>query len=300
MKAMLDIISQKMENRFRRYRDYCIKGEKSLQIENELLKLESQYRVNTVQREQKIIVSLTSFPARFEKLHLVIRSLFVQTMPPDAIVLYLDDDVVDALPDSLKKLEKYGLQIEWRPGQIKPHKKYYYAIKEHPNDIVVTVDDDVMYPTDLIENLYKTHQRFPDCVVATRAHRILFDHHKTIRSYNNWHWADEHRNKPSLALMATGVGGVLYPPHCMSEELLNQKLFLKLSPNADDLWLKVMQIRRGTKVVLCDRKVSHTRADIQGTQEQSLNSSNVHKCVNDEYMERMIQYFHLTANDFGC
>lgn len=132
---------------------------------------------------------------------------------------------------------------------------------------------------------YKTHRRFPDCVVATRAHRILFNNHKTIRSYNNWHWADEHRNKPSLALMATGVGGVLYPPRCMNEELLNQKLFLKLSPNADDLWLKVMQIRKGTKVVLCDRKVSHKRADIQGTQEQSLNSSNVHKCVNDEYMD---------------
>ena len=245
MKAMLDIISQKMENRFRRHRDYCIKGEKSLQIENELLKQESQYRVNTVQREQKIIVSLTSFPARFEKLHLVIRSLLVQTMPPDAIVLYLDDDdIVDALPDSLKKLEKYGLQIEWRHGRIKPHKKYYYAIKEHPDDIVVTVDDDVMYPAELIESLYKAHQRFPGCVVATRAHRILFSNHKTIRSYNNWHWADEHRNKPSLALMATGVGGVLYPPYCMSEELLNQELFLKLSPNADDLWLKVMQIKK--------------------------------------------------------
>lgn len=131
MKAMLDIISQKMENRFRRYRDYCIKGEKSLQIENELLKQESQYRVNTVQREQKIIVSLTSFPARFEKLHLVIRSLLVQTMPPDAIILYLDDDVVvEELPDSLRKLEKYGLQIEWRQGRIKPHKKYYYAMDQ--------------------------------------------------------------------------------------------------------------------------------------------------------------------------
>lgn len=144
------------------------------------------------------------------------------------------------------------------------------------------------------------YQKFPDCVVATRAHRILFDHHKTIRSYNNWHWADEHRNKPSLALMATGVGGVLYPPHCMSAEILNQELFLKLSPNADDLWLKIMQVKNGTKVVLCDSKVSHTRADIQGTQEQSLNSSNVHKCVNDEYMEKMIQYFNLTAKDFGC
>ena len=119
-----------MENRCRRYRDYCIKGEKSLHIENELLKQESKYRVNTVQREQKIIVSLTSFPARFEKLHLVIRSLLVQTMPPDVIVLYLDYDDVDALPNSLKELEKYGLQIEWRPGRMKPHKKYYYAIKE--------------------------------------------------------------------------------------------------------------------------------------------------------------------------
>ena len=79
-------------------------------------------------------------------------------MPPDAIILYLDDDV-EELPDSLRKLEKYGLQIEWRPGRIKPHKKYYYAIKEHPDDIVVTVDDDVMYPAELIESLYKTHRR---------------------------------------------------------------------------------------------------------------------------------------------
>ncbi|MEO2696224.1 hypothetical protein [Blautia wexlerae] len=28
--------------------------------------------------------------------------------------------------------------------------------------------------------------------------------------------------------------------------------------------------------------------------------NNILPCVNDEYMERMIQYFHLTANDFGC
>ena len=301
MKAMLDILSEKLENRLRRYRDYCIKGEKSLQVEQELLEKEPQYRLNTIQRNQKIIVSLTSFPARFGKLHLVIRSLLVQTLPPDAIILYLDDDVVvDGLPNSLKELQNYGLQIEWRTGRMKPHKKYYYAIKEHPDDIVVTVDDDVMYPAKLIESLYKTYQKFPDCVVATRAHRIIFKNHKTIKSYNNWHWADGHRNKPSLALMATGVGGVLYPPHCMHEELLNQELFLKLSPNADDLWLKVMQIKKGTKVVLCDSKVSHMRADIQGTQEQSLNSSNVHKCVNDEYMEKMIHYFDLTAKDFGC
>ena len=300
MEAILDILFQKVENRCRRYRDFYIDGKKSLQIEDELLNKESEYKLNTKPRQKKIIVSLTSFPARFEKLHFVIRSLLVQTMAPDAIIVYLDDDDDGELPKSLQELKKYGLQIEWRTSRMKPHKKYYYAIKEHPDDIIVTVDDDVMYPAELIESLYKTYQKFPDCVVATRAHRIIFDNNKKIRSYNNWHWADGHRNKPSLALMATGVGGVLYPPHCMNKELLNQKLFLSLSPNADDLWLKVMQIKNGTRVVLCDAKASYRRANIQGTQEQSLNSSNVLKCANDEYMERLIQYFHLTAEDFGC
>lgn len=301
MRTVFDVLSQKLENKFRRYRDYCIDGEKSLQIEEKLTHMETRYRLNSESRDTKIIVSLTSFPARFSKLHLVIESMLVQTMPPDEIILYLDDDVVvEELPESLTKLMHYGLQIEWRPGRIKPHKKYYYSIKEHPDDIVVTVDDDVMYPENLIETLFKTHQRFPECVVATRAHRIKFDCSQNIVDYNHWHWADEKRNKPSLSLMATGVGGVLYPPNCMDSELFNQELFLKLSPNADDLWLKVMQIRKGTKVVLCDSGVAHKRADIQGTQEKSLNSSNVHKCANDEYMKNMIEYYHLAAKDFGC
>lgn len=300
MRNYIDKILNKKERFFRQRRDYCIGGNKSLQMEKQLVEKEPQYRLNAIQRHQKIIVSLTSYPKRFEKLHLVIRSLLVQTMPPDEIILYLDDDVVvDKLPDSLCKLEKYGFKIEWRPGRLKPHKKYYYALKEHPDDIIVTVDDDVMYPADLIENLFKTHMMFTDCVVATRAHRILFDKNKKIKSYNNWHWADEHRNKPSLALMATGVGGVLYPPCCMNEEIFNQELFLKLSPKADDLWLKVMQIKNKTRVVLCDGDAEHKRADIQGTQEQSLNSSNVHKRVNDKYMDNLIRYFNLTADDFG-
>ena len=41
--------------------------------------------------------------------------------------------------------QKRGLTIRFCED-LKAHKKYYYAFKEYPDDIVITVDDDVIYP----------------------------------------------------------------------------------------------------------------------------------------------------------
>ena len=53
-------------------------------------------------RQQKIIVSLTSYPKRFRYLHLTVKSLLLQTVKPDKIILYLGDDARDVpLPEAL-------------------------------------------------------------------------------------------------------------------------------------------------------------------------------------------------------
>ena len=83
-------------------------------VVEELERNRENFGLNEAVREEEIIVSLTSFPARFSKLHLVIESMLCQTMKPDKIILYLDDDVVvdvEELPDSLKQLREFGLQI---------------------------------------------------------------------------------------------------------------------------------------------------------------------------------------------
>lgn len=261
----------------------------------------SDFSLNSEKREEEVIVSLTSFPARFDKLHLVIESILRQSMKPDKIILYLDDDVgvdIEELPDTVKNLREYGLTIEKRGGYIKPHKKYYYAIKEHPESIIITVDDDILYPKNLIEELFAVHRKFPNCVVATRSHRILFDKDGTIKKYNDWEWMCELVEKPSMQLMATGCGGVLYPVHCMDEKLLDMSLIQKLSPNADDLWLKVMQVLKHTPVVNCNQSVRKQRVVVDGSQEESLNSSNVHQNRNDIYMNNLMEYFGLQAKDF--
>lgn len=266
---------------------------------SEIESVKAVYGLNEEERSEEIIVSLTSFPARFESLHLVIKSILCQDMKPDRLILFLDDTVsVDMVPESLTELRKYGLEIEFRPHNMKPHKKYYYAMKEHPESIVITIDDDIMYPSDLISTLYECHKKFENCVIATRSHRILFDNNGQIKKYNEWKWMDESTNKPSMELMATGCGGVLYPPHCMSDKLLDYELIKKLSLNADDLWLKVMQVLVHTPVVNCSQEIRKKRVVVDGSQEESLNASNVHENVNDVYMNNLMNYFKLTEKDF--
>ena len=144
-------------------------------------------QLNTKPRDKKIIVSLTSYPARFQDLHLVIKSIFTQTVLPDQIILYLDEGVEDSqIPNSLKDLESYGLSIIVGGADIKPHKKYYYAMKDNPESIIITVDDDNMYRPDTIEKLMNSYRKYPEAVSCLRAHRIIFDNNKKLLPYMSW------------------------------------------------------------------------------------------------------------------
>lgn len=292
---MLKRCIQKLYYIQQKYKDKKRFNERVSELEN----MEAVYGLNEEKRSEEIIVSLTSFPARFVSLHLVIKSILCQDMKPDRLLLFLDDTVsADELPESLTTLKKYGLEIEFRPRNMKPHKKYYYAMKEHPESIVITIDDDIIYPNDLVSTLYECHKKFENCVIATRSHRILFDNNGQIKKYNEWKWTDESTNKPSMELIATGCGGVLYPPHCMSNKLLDYELIKNLSLNADDLWLKVMQVLVHTPVVNCNQEIRKKRVVVDGSQEESLNASNVHENVNDLYMNNLMNYFKLTKKDF--
>ena len=58
-------------------------------------------------RGSKDIVSLTSYPKRFRYLHLTVKSLLLQTVKPDKIILYLGDDARDVpLPEALVRLKR--------------------------------------------------------------------------------------------------------------------------------------------------------------------------------------------------
>lgn len=196
---------------------------------------------NIAPSSQSLILSLTSFPARINKLWIVIESLFRQTRKPDKIILWLSKQQfssINILPNKLLLQQRRGLEIRLVDEDLRSHKKYYYLMKESPESILITVDDDIIYNTRLIETLLVWHDKFPLSIIARYAYKIEWSGSE-IKSYKEW-TANFAQNFPQSNIFFGSGGGTLFPPNIMPKETINKELFLKLCPFADDVWLNAM------------------------------------------------------------
>lgn len=245
----------------------------------------------------RIVVSLTSYKKRFNTLDICVKSILNQTLQPDRLILYLSkEEKYEDIPESVKKLEKYGLEIKFVEYDLKPHKKYYYAMQEFPNDIIITVDDDVIYDKHLIEYLWITHLKFKRSIIATRAHQITFTANGKINLYNNWNWTSKIEETPRMDLMPTGVGGILYPPHVLRKDLLNNKEKIEKYIKVDDLWLKNVEVLSNVSTVLCKKStvLEKRRIGIPNTQDTALMNVNVFENNNDKALEELDKEYNLS------
>ncbi len=240
-----------------------------------------------------LIVSLTSYPPRINSVHLVVESLFKQTMQPDEIILYLSQEefheTEDNLPDTLRELVgKRGFRIEWVEGNLKSHKKYYYALQQHKEDTVITVDDDTVYAESMISDLVNECQRFPYAISARRV-RIVLKQENRLEYYRKWDGnLDEYVDIPRMDICAIGVGGVCYPPGTGSEKWFRKENMISVAENQDDLWLKYNEILDHIPVVYA----LPTQKDIPmgNAKENSLFCSNINggnDCCASALLERM-------------
>lgn len=238
-------------------------------------------------RNPKIIVSLTSYRKRFPTLDICIKSILNQTLLPDHLILYLSkDEKAAGIPKQIENLKKYGLEIKFVDLDLKPHKKYYYAMKEFPDDIVITMDDDIVYASNVIDELYKTYKRFPKCVIAARAHEITFNK-KGVNNYDDWNQCCTNSYEPSFLYMATEGAGALYPPHLLNPDILFDLTYIKKYINVDDLWMKAVEILSDVPVVICDHSLEDKRIEIPSAQKTALAIQNVGQKQNDVKLKEL-------------
>lgn len=197
-----------------------------------------------------IIVSFTSFPARIGNVWKVVECLKNQSVRPERIILWLSKEQFpnpDDVPQTLKDCEDALFELRMVDGDIRSHKKYYYAMQEFPDKSIVTCDDDVYYHRKMLQTLIETSLRYPNCIIANTSKQIVYDKNGNIEPYSKW----DVTFKPysSLNRVQIGIGGVLYPPNCLSELVLRKELFTELTPLADDLWLNMTARLNNTPVV---------------------------------------------------
>lgn len=251
-------------------------------------------------REQKLIVSMTSFPARIEAAAKVVKQMMIQTIRPDEIILWLSEEQFPEkekqLPQELLDLRGYGLTIGWCQGDMKAYKKFLPAMKAYPEDLIMIIDDDLVYPVDFVEKLYEAHQHFPDGIIASRVHEIGLDEQGKIAPYGTWKKQcsyDRYQTRDDWFF--TGGAGTLFPPHVFDEELFDEALIKEICPWADDIWLNVHAAINHVPIV--NTALNHKLARIDGTQEECLQKINWDRNENDIQLHKVVDRYKTQLKD---
>lgn len=262
--------------------------------------LKTPYGLNKDEkRARRIIVSLTSYGRRVTKLApIVIHSMMTQTLKPDKIILWLDDINWNRcnIPSNLKHLEACGLDIRFCKD-IKSYKKLIPAIQAYPNDIIVTIDDDVYYEPTIIEELYNAYKKDPNSIHAFLTSTLKFE---VMNNPNEYCCGEGHPNRFDFA---TGVGAILYSKKLLHNDVTDEDKFLRLAPNADDIWFYFMEYLNNTHVNMVrnsNNKMSFYPLDSFYQYlhtNSSLNSSNLHQNQNNIQIRSVMQHYNIKIDD---
>ena len=209
------------------------------------------FAITVDKRTPRFIVSLTSYPERINNdVHYCLYSLLNQSLKPDEIILWLAIEEFPNkefdIPEQILKFKENGLTIKFTHN-IKSYKKLIPALKEYPDDVIITADDDIYYDKHWFEKLYNEYLNNNKCILCHRAHKIKIDSNKKIEPYKYWNKMIND-NTSSYLNFFTGGGGVLYTKSLLYKDILDENLFTKLAPNADDIWFWAMAVLNKTKI----------------------------------------------------
>lgn len=238
-------------------------------------------------RRSDVIVSFTSFPARINDVHLVVNCLLRQTVLPKKIILWLSDTQFKgiAVPENLAVLQGDIFEIRYVEGDIRSHKKYHYVLKEFPEERILIVDDDLYYPTDMIEKMLDASKAHPEAVICRFGSIAKFrDGH--ILPYRDW-WREVSGVSDDPNFFFGSGGGTLLRKNMLHPDVLDIESAMKLTPLADDVWLNAMVNLAGTP----KHKVRF--GQILQTTEQTfrLTSLNVGNDANTSQIADIISYY---------
>jgi hypothetical protein len=276
-------------------------------IVNSQAELSSNFLANSNvhgRTDSSIVASLTTLKDRLDFVHTAVESVIMQTIRPRIINLYISDTIQEKdIPYSLGRLREFGLLIHFVPD-VGPHTKLIYALRDFPEDLIFTFDDDVIYPSNTIACLLGVHKKYPDAIAANWAREIPLDRHgrpKCIkkgklltpatltRSVNQ----GAHTAIPSHRAFAYGTGGVLYPPKALDPRVQDISAFKQLCPTEDDIWFKAMAILAGTPVVPTNLGIQPKHHVVRGSQMTALRHQNYKKNRNQEQMNAVFEKFAL-------
>jgi hypothetical protein len=241
---------------------------------------------------EEIIISLTTTERRLQQVHCAVESLLRQTFKPHRIILWVTDQLTGAdLSVPLLRQQQRGLEVRFR-RDLRSFTKLLYALQEHPSALVVTADDDTLYPRDWLYQLHESYLARPALIHCQQARWISSSADGRPKPYLEWKSEMPGQVEPAMRLLPLGVGGVLYPPGRLHSEVFNESVFLKICPTADDIWFKAMSLLNGVPCSMTTLE-SQGYPTLRSTRQNGLSRSNLIHGVYDRQIRDVFERYAL-------
>jgi glycosyltransferase involved in cell wall biosynthesis len=253
-----------------------------------------QSRYNFHQRPHglsaELVVSLTSYPARFRTLSRTLNSLLRQSVKADRTVLWIAHSDFSQLPKAVTSLTGSSLEIRLC-NDFRSYTKILPALDKFPGAYICTADDDLYYwPTwleELIEGVDLSDHRIVTC---HRAHQVTFDDGGGLKPYNQWVRMIQ-RGEESPFLFPTGCAGALYPPGILAHTPEDRDAAFTLCFDADDIWLYWVGRRNGAIYRMVGR--GYGFHSWLSTRKGGLRDRNISLGGNDRQIQNMLKRYGL-------
>lgn len=225
-----------------------------------------------------VIVSMTTIPKRKEDLLKTLPYILKQKFVKK-ICINLDNNLSKEDYDFYDKLIITDSRIEinkecdpkWRSAN-----KLLPTIKKYPDEVIVTMDDDLSYDEDCVKELVEMYEKHPDCIISHEINPVICRNGKL-----------EYLNAMDIKLMQKEYGkyfshSCLFPPHVFDgTDVFDYDKMMKLTGGThDELWFWEQSTLKGVKVICLDLTISMSIDSVIQHKEDDYQLTNINKFQN--------------------
>jgi hypothetical protein len=217
-------------------------------------------------------------------------------MRPEKVVLFLSREDIEktGIPRETQSLQSDLFEIIVTEENLRPYKKLIPAYERYSGKVIITADDDIIYPDDYVSRLVETRDKNPGCAISLEPRLMLAKNDTAFLDYNRWPIVN---GIAGMQVFGRGGAGVLYPPDCFHQDITRRDLFMTLAPTTDDVWFKVMLYLAGTRVASPYRKKQERWKSLKYRQKNALWDYN-RLGVNDKNLAAIMRHYGLRTRDF--
>lgn len=150
------------------------------------------------------------------------------------------------LYNNIKKLDK-RIKINKSESKWRSCNKLLPTLKLFPEDIIITLDDDIFYPIDSIKMLVEQYEKTPDCIIAHEINPITISNEEPRVNYINGYDIKLRQKEYGKYLSNC----CLFPPHVFDNTDLYDydKMMYCTNGTHDELWFWVNSTINNVKCV---------------------------------------------------